>query len=251
MKLREKTDSIELCPLVDDVNTLRMIKDGGEIDALRKAAEISAEALRETVKIIRPGMTEKEIALDLESRIKKGGGERVSFDTIVASSIHSALPHAQPQARKIEVGDVIVIDYGAVYEGYHADETCTFVIGTVTEKQKKIYSIVKDAHDKALDTVKAGTSCKAVDEAARKIIEAAGYGQYFSHGTGHGVGLDVHEAPTLNAKSTDYLEEGMVITIEPGIYMPGLYGVRIEDMVHVQRDGCDIMTKMPKTLQVV
>ncbi len=250
-KLKEKTNFATLKPLSDELNSLRIIKTKGEIDLLKGATSIAADALQKTVEIIGPGTTEKNIALDLEFQMRKGGGEKPSFDTIVASGPNSALPHARPQSRSIERGDFVIIDYGAVYEGYHSDETCTFAVGRVTEEQKKIYNIVKDAHDRALDAVKAGIPCKDVDEVARGAIERAGYGQYFSHGTGHGVGLDVHEAPKLSRGSTDYLEEGMVVTVEPGIYIPDAYGIRIEDMALVGKDGCEILTRTSKDLRIL
>ncbi|MBN2567861.1 MAG: aminopeptidase P family protein [Deltaproteobacteria bacterium] len=251
LKLREKVGSTKLKPLSKDLNSLRVIKSKGELDLLRKAISISADSLQKTLEEIVPGSMERDIALELEFQMIKAGGEKRSFDTIVASGTNSALPHARPRSRKIEVGDFVIIDYGVVYEGYHSDETCTFAVETVTEEQKKIYNIVKDAHDRALDAVKAGISCRYVDEVARGAIEEAGYGQYFCHGTGHGVGLDVHEAPKLSRESTDYLEEGMVITVEPGIYLPDAYGVRIEDMAFVQKDGCEILTVTSKDLNIL
>lgn len=250
-KLKEHIGHVALRPLLDDLQSLRIIKGKEEIDLLKKAISISADALQETMKTIRPGVRERDIALDLELRMGKGGGEKLSFETIVASGASAALPHARPQFREIATGDFVIIDYGTVYEGYHSDETCTLAVGKVTEEQRRIYGIVKDAHDRALDAVKAGTLCKDVDAEARDCIEEAGYGQYFSHGTGHGVGLDVHEAPKISRESNSYLEEGMVITIEPGIYIPELLGVRIEDMALVQKDGCEILTKTSKDLKIL
>jgi Xaa-Pro aminopeptidase/Xaa-Pro dipeptidase len=250
-KLKEHSGHVALRPLPDDFKSLRIVKEQGEIDLLKKAASISAGALLETMKTIRPGVTEKDIVLDLEFRMGKGGGEKLSFETIVASGSHAALPHAKPRLHGVEHGDFVVIDYGTVYQGYHSDETCTLAVGKVTGEWKKIYGIVKDAHDRALDAIKAGKRCKDIDAEARNCIEEKGYGQFFSHGTGHGVGLDVHEAPKISRESSDYLEEGMVITIEPGIYIPEVLGVRIEDMALVQKDGCEILTKIPKDLKVL
>lgn len=250
-KLKEKIGPVALEPLSDDFDSLRIIKERGEIALLKEAISISADALQGTLKTIRPGMKERDIALDLEFRMVKGGGEKPSFETIVASGANAALPHARPQFRRIERGDFVIIDYGVVHKGYHSDETCTLALGKVTKEQRKIYNVVKDAHDRALDAVKAGALCKDVDAEARNCIEEAGYGQYFSHGTGHGVGLDVHEAPKISRESNCCLEEGMVITIEPGIYIPELLGVRIEDMALVQTDGCEILTKTSKDLRIL
>lgn len=249
--LDRQTGSTTLIPLPDDINGLRAVKEQEEIDLLKEAIAISAGALQETVETIGPGTTERDIALDLEFRMRKRGGEKPSFDTIVASGTNSALPHAQPRPRGVEEGDFLIIDYGTVYGGYHSDETCTFAIGRVTKEQERIYHIVRDAHDRALDAVRAGVACRDVDAAARGVIEDAGYGRYFSHGTGHGVGLDVHEAPKLSRESTDRLEEGMVVTVEPGIYIPDAYGVRIEDMALVGNDGCEILTRTPKDLKIL
>ena len=162
------------------------------------------------------------------------------------SGINSALPHAAPSSRKIEDGDVVVIDCGAVYGGYHSDETCTFAVGQANDRQKEVYRLVKEAHDRALDTVRAGVPCSVVDRAARTCIEDRGLGAYFPHGTGHGVGLAIHEAPRIAAKSKGALEAGMVVTIEPGVYIPDIWGIRIEDTVLVKEDGCEVLTKIVK-----
>ncbi len=179
------------------------------------------------------------------------GAEAPSFDTIIASGPNSALPHARPGSRKIRPGDFVVVDYGAVWRGYHSDETCTFAVGGAGRRHKKIYAVVKEAHDRALEAVRPGVACRDVDAAARGVIEKAGYGPLFSHGTGHGVGLDVHEAPRLSTLSEAVLEKGMVITIEPGIYLPGFGGVRIEDTVLVEKGGARVLTEFSKELQVI
>jgi Xaa-Pro aminopeptidase len=166
----------------------------------------------------------------------------------VASGTNSAQPHAAPGSREIENGDIIMIDYGAVYCGYHSDETCTFVVGRANKKQKEVYSLVKKAHDSAVKSVKAGVPCKDIDRIARACIESENLGKYFTHGTGHGVGLDVHEAPRIAAQSESILEAGMVVTIEPGIYIPELWGIRIEDMVLVRNEGFEVLTGVSKDL---
>ncbi|MFA4916306.1 MAG: M24 family metallopeptidase [Syntrophales bacterium] len=218
---------------------------------LRRAAEISSGALTSIQDLLRPGVRERDIAFELEFRMRHNGAEQVSFATIVASGANTALPHAVPSTRKIENGDFIVIDCGAVYEGYHSDESCTFVVGQANDRQKETYRLVKDAHDRALDTVRAGVPCSEIDRVARTCIEEGGLGVYFSHGTGHGVGLDVHEAPRIAAKSKAVLEASMVLTIEPGVYIPGLWGIRIEDTVVVKENGCEVLTKVLKDFKIL
>lgn len=251
LSLCDKLEKVELRPISKEISSIRAVKDENEIESIQKAVEISSQALISTLDLVRPGTRERDIALELEYRMRGEGAEKVSFETIVASGENTALPHATAGYRKFEHGDFVVIDYGAVYDGYNSDETCTFSIGRVTERQKEIYGIVKDAHDKAVDSVRAGVSCREVDSIARSHIEDAGLGKYFSHGTGHGVGLDVHEAPRLFTKAEGYLEEGMVVTIEPGVYIPDQWGVRIEDMVLVKEDGCEVLTKIPKDLRIL
>ncbi len=251
ISLSDRLVDVELRPISEEISSIRAVKDKNEIESIKKAAEISSRALISTLDLVRPGVRERDVALELEYRMRGDGAEKVSFETIVASGENTALPHATPGYRKFEQGDFVVIDYGAVYDGYHSDETYTFVIGSVTDRQKEIYGIVKDAHDKAVDSVRAGVSCREIDRIARSHIENAGLGKYFSHGTGHGVGLDVHEAPRLFTKSEGYLEKGMVVTIEPGVYIPSQWGVRIEDMVLVKENGCEVLTKTPKELRIL
>ena len=251
LKLQDLLENVTLKPLSGEIERIRIIKDEGEVSLLKKAAIMAARALEETLEQIRLGITERDIASILEMNMRKAGSEKPSFETIVASGSNTALPHAVPGSRKIQNGDFLTIDYGTVHKGYHSDETCTFAIRNVTEKQAALYAVVKEAHDKALNAVRPGIACRDIDEIARKIISDAGYGEYFSHGTGHGVGLNVHEPPRIFEKAEDVLEEGMVITIEPGIYIPDLWGARIEDTVMVVKDGYEILTKMPKDLRIL
>jgi Xaa-Pro aminopeptidase len=248
LKLKEKLQGVTLTPISNKIDAIRAIKDEAEIACIRKAAEISFQALSEVCDLIKPGVREKDIALELEYRMGKCGAAQVSFATIVASGTNSAQPHAAPGSREIENGDIIMIDYGAVYCGYHSDETCTFVVGRANKKQKEVYSLVKKAHDSAVKSVKAGVPCKDIDRIARACIESENLGKYFTHGTGHGVGLDVHEAPRIAAQSESILEAGMVVTIEPGIYIPELWGIRIEDMVLVRNEGFEVLTGVSKDL---
>jgi Xaa-Pro aminopeptidase len=230
---------------------LRIIKDASEIALLKRAAHIAALSLMQVLPLVRPGVREIDIAAELEYRIRKNGGEGASFPFIVASGYRGALPHGVASQKKIAAGDFVVVDYGAVYGGYASDETCTFVVGSPTKKQKKIYAIVRKAHDRALAEVKPGKSLKKIDEAARSYIEKQGYKKYFNHGTGHGIGLAVHEPPRVSFVSNEKAREGMVITIEPGIYLPGWGGVRIEDTVVVTKKGATIITEINKALTVL
>ncbi len=249
--LRRKTKNVRWKPFPSDLGTIRAVKDAKEIESIRKAIRIASDALMSTLGRIRPGVRERDIAIELEYAMRKKGADYPSFDTIVASGPNSALPHARPGSRKIRPGDFVVVDFGAVFSGYHSDETCTFAVGRKGKKHENIYAIVKEAHARALEAVSPGVACRDVDAAARGVIEKAGYGPCFSHGTGHGVGLGVHEAPRLSTLSDDVLEEGMVITIEPGIYIPGFGGVRIEDMVLVEKGGARVLTEFSKELQVI
>jgi Xaa-Pro aminopeptidase len=250
-KLMNRLNDVNLEPLSSEIRSIRAIKDTQEIDRIRKAASIASQALQSILNNIQPGISEKDIALTLESKMKELGGEALAFETIVASGSNSALPHAKPGSREIENGDFVVIDYGTVYQGYHSDETCTVAVGSINQKQREAYQIVKDAHDRALDAVKDGVPCREIDRIARGCLEKAGFDQYFSHGTGHGVGLEIHEHPTISSTSDDCLTSGMIITIEPGIYIPGQWGIRIEDMVAVERDGCEILSMVPKHLHII
>jgi Xaa-Pro aminopeptidase len=240
-----------LKPLSGEINGIRAVKDEGEIGCIKAAADLSFRALHALRDILRPGIREKDIAWELEFRIKRGGADDLAFPSIVASGENSALPHARPGARKIVDGDIVVIDYGAVLNGYCCDETWTFVAGRAEVKQKDAYALVKEAHDRAVDAVRAGVPCSEIDRIARRCIEDGGLGPNFSHGTGHGVGLAVHEAPRVAAGSGEILEAGMVITIEPGIYFPGAWGIRIEDTVLVTETGHEVLTKMPKDFCVL
>ena len=250
-KLKEKLPQLILHPLAGDLVNIRAIKDEEEIALLRAAASLASRTLVGLQDFIRPGLREDEVALELEYRMRQNGAAGASFSTIVAAGVNSALPHATPGARKLAAGDALVIDYGAVIDGYHSDETCTFVLGQVTERFKEVYEIVKTSHDQALAAVKAGVSCAEIDHIARNCIETAGLGRFFSHGTGHGIGLDVHEPPRIAPPSQAILAAGMVVTIEPGVYFPGEWGIRIEDTVLVREHDCETLTGIPKNLTIL
>ena len=250
-KIRERIRTTRLAPLDGELSCLRSRKDAGEASLLRRAVDIATEALTDVLPLLRPGRTEREIALELDYRMRALGSEENSFPTIVASGPNAALPHARPGDRKLAPDDPVIIDFGAVYRGYHSDETCTLVVGRPDAEFRQVYDIVKEAHDRAIAAVRTGVSGREIDGIARRHIEEQGYGPQFSHGTGHGVGLDVHEDPRLSPLSDQVLAADMVVTVEPGIYLPGRWGVRIEDMVLVGEDGCEVLTRMPKELKII
>lgn len=233
------------------ITELRLIKSADEVLKLRKAQQIAEAAYTELMNDIRVGITEKQIAARLEFLMKMKGAERVAFDLITVTGKKTSLPHGVPGDVKVQSGDFITFDIGAVFEGYHSDMTRTIAIGTVSEQQKEIYNIVLDAHLKALDFVKAGVTGFDVDKVARDIITNAGYGKYFGHSTGHGVGLEIHEAPYAGPRSTDTLRENMTVTVEPGIYLPDKFGVRIEDTVLVTKEGFETFATLPKELIIL
>lgn len=233
------------------ISELRLIKTPDEIAKLRKAQQIAESAYTELLNDIKVGITEKELAARLEYLMKMKGAERVAFDLITITGKNTSLPHGVPGDIKVQNGDFITFDIGAVYEGYHSDMTRTVAIGSVCEQQKKIYNIVLEAHLKAMAYVKAGVTGCDVDKVARDIITEAGYGKYFGHSTGHGVGLEIHEAPFAGPRSTDILKENMTVTIEPGIYLPDKFGVRIEDTVLVTKEGSESFAAVPKELIIL
>lgn len=239
---------IELIPQASLVETLRVVKDEEEIENIKKAQNITDKAFEHLLNFINVGMTEKEVALELEYFMKKQGAEDLSFDTIVASGKRSSLPHGKASEKVIEKGDFVTIDFGCKVGGYCSDMTRTIVMGKANEKQKEIYNIVLEAQQRAINNLKAGLMSKEADLLARSVIEEKGYGQYFSHSLGHGVGLEVHEAPSLSSKKEEILKEGAIVTVEPGIYIPDFGGVRIEDMVLLKQDGVINLTKSPKYL---
>ncbi|MBP2663938.1 MAG: ypdF [Firmicutes bacterium] len=245
-KLATCLSMVELRPV--NLDALRVIKDQAELSLLHQAVEIADVAFNHVVTIIRPGITELEIALELEYQMRKLGSEKPAFDTIVASGYRGALPHGQASAKIIEVGDFITMDFGAVYQGYHSDMTRTVVAGKATSKQHEIYNIVQAAQLAGIKAVAAGKTGKEIDQVARKIIADAGYGEYFGHALGHGVGLAIHEEPRLSTINDSELASGMVVSVEPGIYLPEWGGVRIEDLVVVSAAGCTVLTTSNKNL---
>lgn len=230
------------------VEELRLYKDEDEIALMKKAAEIADAGFSHIITFIEPGMTELDIALELEYFMKKLGSEKNAFEFIIASGPRSSLPHGVATNRVIQSGEFVKMDYGAVYKGYASDITRTVVVGEPTDKMREIYDIVKKAQQAVLDQIKAGMTTAETDLIARDIITEAGYGANFGHGLGHGLGLEVHENPRVSFRDPNMLKEGMVVTVEPGIYIPQWGGVRIEDDVVVTKEGCRILTSATKEL---
>ena len=232
--------------LKDELNQLRLHKSTHEISLMASAADLNVAGLAEIEEMIRPGVRENDIALALEFALRKLGAEEKAFDIIVASGLRGALPHGIASDKLLVEGELVTIDFGCRLSGYHSDETVTLALGDVNNELRTIFDTVLEAHDRALAAVAPGIALIELDRIARDHIKASGYGDYFGHGLGHGVGLDVHEAPTLSPRSKAIAEEGMVFTIEPGVYVPGVGGVRIEDMVLVTADSHQTLTKIPK-----
>jgi Xaa-Pro aminopeptidase len=252
--IHKSAEQVELVHLGRAVESLRAVKDEDELAFLREACVISSRALDDLWEAGGfAGRTEKEVARDLDNRMYGYGADGLAFETIVAVGPNSAVPHHRPTGRTIASGELLKIDFGALYRGYHADCTRTGVVGTEpTGWQREIYNLVADAQRAGRDALGVGVECTAVDHAARDVIDAAGYGKQFSHGTGHGVGLEIHEAPTLGYSSTGTLADRMPVTIEPGVYLPGRGGVRIEDTLVVRSSGDpELLTTTTKDLLVL
>lgn len=246
--LKDSLDAKEWIGCSRELRELRMVKSEEELETLRVAEQIGVDAFLSVLPQIKEGMTENELAAELEYQMRKRGAEGTSFETIAISGKKTSMPHGRPGEKRIEYGDFITMDFGCKYKGYCSDMTRTVVLGKAKEEQKKIYRIVKDAQEAGLSAIRAGVSGKEADAAARKVIEDAGFGKCFGHSLGHGVGLEIHELPNLSPLSEMILKPGMVVTCEPGIYIPDFGGVRIEDMVCVTQDGCENLTHLDKEL---
>ncbi|HEY5512596.1 MAG TPA: aminopeptidase P family protein [Geomonas sp.] len=249
--LLKRVPELEFIPADAELSALRTVKDAGELEILERAARIASQAFLEIAGEVKPGALESEVAWALEVAMMRGGAEGKSFDFIVASGERGALPHGRASDKKIAAGELVTVDFGALYRGYCSDETVTFCLGEPDSKQREVYETVRVAQQLAIDAVRPGISFRELDAKARDYIAEKGFSQYFGHGLGHGVGLGVHEHPTVSPRSTALVEEGMVFTVEPGIYIPGWGGVRIEDSVVVERDGCRRITQVPKALMIV
>jgi Xaa-Pro aminopeptidase len=246
-ELANNLQSINLIPV--QLDALRMIKDEAEVVSIKKAVEIADNAFSKILSFIKPGMSEQEVALELEYYMRKFGAEKPAFDTIMASGKRGALPHGRASEKIIEIGDLVTMDFGAVYKGYHSDITRTICMGKATTKQQDIYKIVLAAQLAGVQAVAPGKVGKEVDAISRNVIVNAGFGEFFGHGLGHGLGLNIHEEPRLSpANIHTVLMKNMVVTVEPGIYLPDWGGVRIEDTVLVSDEGCQILTASSKQL---
>jgi len=233
------------------IEQLRMVKTAGEIARIRRSVQTNSQAFDQAVRRVRPGMKESDLAAEIEYRMRRLGAEKPSFDTIVAGGARSALPHAQPTAARLATGQLVVVDMGALQDGYCSDMTRMLFLGAPTPKVKKMYRAVREAQLAAIDAVRAGALTRTVDRAARQVLKGYGLDRAFVHSTGHGLGLEIHEPPRVGKRDTTRLQTGMAITIEPGVYLEGFGGIRIEDTVIVTDKGCDILTPTPKDLHVV
>jgi Xaa-Pro dipeptidase len=236
----------------DVLSALRLRKDRAEVEAMRRAVKIAQDALEATIPLIKIGMTEKELSAELVMQLLKHGSEpEMPFAPIVSSGPNSANPHASPSDRKLQVGDLLIVDWGATYDGYISDLTRTFAVGEVDDEYKKIHKIVQEANAAGRAAARPGVPCANVDKAARDVIEKAGYGAYFTHRTGHGIGMEGHEDPYMRGDNMQLLEPGMAFTVEPGIYLPNRNGVRIEDNVVITENGADVLSDMAREMRVV
>ncbi|HEV2857393.1 MAG TPA: Xaa-Pro peptidase family protein [Solirubrobacterales bacterium] len=250
-KLKEKlSDSAEMAASGGRVEELRRVKDAEELALIEEAAKLADEALGWSIEQGLAGKTEREVARAFEARVRELGGAP-SFPAIVASGPNGALPHAEPGEREIGHGELVVFDMGAAIDGYCSDGTRTFATGDPGEEAVAVYEVVRNAQQASLEAIRAGVKGEDVDKVARQVIDAAGYGDHFGHGLGHGVGLELHEGPRLSLRSDDLLAPGEVVTVEPGIYLPGKLGVRIEDLAVVTENGLRNLSSLPKELQIV
>jgi Xaa-Pro aminopeptidase len=233
------------------VEKLRMVKDGDELQRIRASVALGAKLFDRALEVLRPGVKEVEVAADMEYAARRSGAEAMSFPTIIASGARSALPHGRASDQAIAPGGFVVCDFGVILSGYCSDQTRTVWVGTVPEDARQAYEAVREAQQAAIDAVRPGVTVGEVDATARKVLRKAGLGRYFTHSTGHGVGLEIHETPRVADGQREILQPGMVITIEPGVYFPGKWGVRIEDMVAVTAGGCEVMTPTSKDFLAV
>jgi Xaa-Pro aminopeptidase len=228
------------------VERSRMVKDGEELDRIRDAVKLGARLFDRALELLRPGVRETEIAAEMELEARRAGAEEMSFPTIIASGARSALPHGRASVHVIPSAAFVVCDFGVILKGYCSDQTRTVWVGSVSEEARQTYEAVREAQQAAIEAVRPGVTVGEVDSAARKVLRKAGLGQYFTHSTGHGVGLEIHEAPRVAGGQREVLRPGMVITIEPGVYFPGKWGVRIEDVVAVTAGGREVLTPTSK-----
>lgn len=247
----EKSLHADLLPKQDAISAFRHVKEDWEVEIMGRAQKITDKTFAEILSVIRPGMTEKELAAELIYRLYRNGADALSFPPVVVSGPNTSLPHGVPGDRKLQYGDFITMDFGCMVDGYCSDMTRTVALGFVSEEMAKVYEIVLQAQKAGLAVTKAGMTGREVDAAARSVIAEAGYGEYFGHSYGHSVGLEIHEAPNCSPSNEKPLPAGVVCSAEPGIYLPGKFGVRIEDVVVITPDGCEILTQSPKNLLII
>jgi Xaa-Pro aminopeptidase len=242
----EAGQGIRLKPAGDLIEELRVVKDRGEIEAIRKAGRVTAEVFAEVLPLVKPGVIEQDLAAEIEYRMRKKGAEGAAFETIVASGPRSAYPHARPSSKALQESELVIFDLGAILAGYAADMTRTVFLGEPTQRVKDLYSAVLKSQEGAVRSVQDTTTAGKVDSTARRILAKHGFARYFTHSTGHGVGLEIHERPRLAKGETTWLRTGSVVTVEPGVYLEGLGGIRIEDTVLVGPEGPEVLTPASK-----
>ncbi len=247
----EKNLKVPMVPYNAKINGFRGVKEPWEIDLMRKAQRIADKAFMQTLPVIKAGMTELELQAELIYRMYKNGAQGLSFDPIVVSGPNTSMPHGVAGERVIQEGDFITMDFGVLYQGYCSDTTRTVAVGYATEEMQKVYNVVLQAQKAGIAATKAGVTGKEIDGAARQVITDAGYGDYFGHSYGHSLGLEIHEDPNLSFRNPDPIPAGAVCSAEPGIYLPGKFGVRIEDVTIVGENGCEDITNLPKELLIV
>ena len=249
--LKEGLADFDLVPVGKNINFVRSFKTAEEISYIKKAQSITDIAFTQICKLIKPGMTERQVAIELEYIMAKNGAEGLAFDTIIASGVNSSKPHAHPTDKPIQVGDAVTMDFGARYHGYCSDMTRTVFVGEPSEEMRKIYNIVLLAQKTGIAGAYNGIAGSELDALCREVIKSNGYGDYFTHSTGHSLGIDIHETPSASSRSTDTLSAGQLITVEPGIYVPGVGGVRIEDLLLFEQDGVIDLTTSDKNIIIL
>ena len=246
-----RPSSVRLKDAPSMVERFRMLKDKDELDLIRATVALGAKIYDRALEVLRPGVKEVEVAAEMELAARRGGAEEMSFPTIIASGARSALPHGRASVQPIVSGAFVVCDFGVILSGYCSDQTRTVWVGDVPQDARRAYNSVREAQQAAIDAVRPGIAVGEIDAVARKVLRKSGFGRYFTHSTGHGVGLEIHESPRVADGQREILQPGMVITIEPGVYFPGKWGVRIEDMVAVSAGGCEVLTPTSKDLLAV
>lgn len=250
-RMRSSMPDMLLLGIDKTVAEVRSVKTPDEIRLIKKAASINDKAFTRTLKKIKEGVTERQVAYELEYQMKKLGADDMAFKTIVAFGQDTSRPHAHASYKKLECGMPITIDFGCKYSGYCSDITRTFAFGRPDDEFIKIYNAVLNCNIAGIDAVRAGATCKEIDGVCREYLSSLGYGSYFLHGTGHGVGVEIHEAPTLNSSADGILKKNMIVTVEPGVYIEGKYGVRVEDLILVNNDGCNVISGLDKKLLIL